>query len=133
MSKKVNVLEVAVPLKMFGKAIEAVAGLPGSPHGPTVLTRWALRGISTFIRDRNGHYNCADCGERSHDAYMVNKDVWHDVLHESEIGKQGMFLHLKCLDARVQRTYGRRLMVEDFQDLPINEGIFFGFKLGSVK
>jgi len=64
---------------------------------------------------------CVVCGEETHDAYMLKKEVW-----EGE-GKLGRYqnLHLKC----VEEHLGRNLTVDDFTSAPINALLKVGIKI----
>ena len=129
MSSEINVIEVVIPMKLFGKALDVLKELSG--NAPTTLQRWALRGIRTEVRLRGDHYKCPDCGEIEYDGYMVNKAVWLALLTPDERRQRHMYLHLACLDERAEKYLARRLQIEDFQDLPINAGVRFGFAMGA--
>ncbi len=62
---------------------------------------------------------CSCCNERMSEDYMVKNDVWKTA---GAIG----YVHLACLE----NLLGRPLQICDFTSVPVNNGIFFGFKLG---
>ena len=65
---------------------------------------------------------CVHCRKAiGQDYYMVEDDVWQEAqVHERSE------LHLHCLETRI----GRRLVVTDFTDAPVNRLIHYGFSLG---
>ncbi len=60
--------------------------------------------------------NCLVCGQPSEDNYLVTGAVWRD---EARFSSKVGYCHLRCLEQRI----GRPLVVGDFQDLPLNEGV----------
>lgn len=64
---------------------------------------------------------CLECDEQFGPSqhYMVKDKVWKQVATSG-------FLHLACLE----KLLGRPLTIKDFRDLPVNDSIFFGYRLG---
>jgi|SRR6185369_3854360 len=69
------------------------------------------------IRER---YACKRCGKIA-DSYMVEDSVWKD---EAKLAHRDNAC-LKCLE----HILGRHLTMQDFKDVPINNGIHFGYEL----
>lgn len=68
-------------------------------------------------------YECAECGQPELEGYKARDSVWLQAMPT----KKG-FLHLECLAQKL----GRQLTIDDFEpDLPINQGLFVGFRIGA--
>jgi hypothetical protein len=63
---------------------------------------------------------CIECGDRTRDMYMVRNEIWRQAV---PVG--GGYLHFACIEKRL----GRPLHLDDFQDLPINREICYGWAL----
>ena len=90
---------------------------------------------------RNPRFCCFNCGARE-ESYMVMNQVWlrawpdywewrrelRSLLATSANtdGKMRLLLCLSCLE----RKLGRPLVVSDFTDVPINDKIFIGVRIG---
>jgi hypothetical protein len=82
------------------------------------LESWAASDAD--FKDR---HHCAHCGGKSLlQQYMVTDDVWA----AAGMNHKG-FLHLYCLEKRLDR----RLTIDDFTDVPINDELRFGYTLGT--
>ena len=76
-------------------------------------------------------FGCIDCG--ADEQYMLVTGVWLEAFPDYktvfvERRKAGLHtcLCMECVESRL----GRKLVIEDFVDAPINRKIFFGFRLG---
>lgn len=67
---------------------------------------------------------CSDCGTKKIEWYMVHNRVWYE-----EAGMKSGHLCFSCLEKRIDR----KLTIKDFQDLAINQNIFYGYKLAVAK
>ncbi len=91
-----------------------------------------------------GGYRCFDCLTTRLNHYMVHDDLWlkawptyeadrklmktiRCVLYQGTGGNShGCFLCFQCLETRI----ARKLALEDFKDVPINDSIKFGYAIG---
>jgi len=77
-------------------------------------------------------YGCIDCHKLSF-IYMVHNLVWLEAIPnyfslKKERKKKGLYTSL-CLDCLSSRI-GRLLTINDFQNVPANDHIRFGFRMG---
>lgn len=68
--------------------------------------------------------DCLVCRQRRTTNYMVKDSVWEAAGLEPKAG----YVHLACLE----EILGRKLVIEDFKQVPANEGIFHGFQMALV-
>lgn len=84
------------------------------------LRKAALDYARAFYRLRFTR-QCLNCMLTVHEEYMVHNEVWRQVAKPQE----GV-LHLVCLEAML----GRPLTIDDFTTVPVNNAIFFGYRVG---
>ena len=63
---------------------------------------------------------CEVCFTWKNTFYMVKKPIWE---------KHSMGHSILCLEC-FQEMIGRKLTIDDFPDLPINDSLHYGYKLG---
>ena len=63
---------------------------------------------------------CLSCFHMRPDSYMLKNRVWNSVIDSGN----GIY----CLSC-VEDLLGRRLVIDDFLDVPINKSIFFGYRM----
>ena len=68
----------------------------------------------------DARHHCTHCGGSDMEKFMVRDSVWQAA------NMADGFLHLRCLEHRL----GRKLVVGDFTDAPINNELKFGYELG---
>jgi hypothetical protein len=94
------------------------------------------------IKTESDTYRCFDCLDRNN-GYTVHDRLWDLAWPHHEEHRQAMhmraeqlnqqhrkmvrqFLCLPCLEVRL----GRSLTIDDFDDVPINRALRFGYRLG---
>ena len=103
--------------------------------GPNVMDRiteyfYEKLGI---VRESDWGYECRDCGRYGH-GYMLEDDVWAAALSDEERRKDDpesdgydplstLIICLPCVEKRL----GRRLVPEDFTNVPLNRPVLYGF------
>lgn len=88
---------------------------------------------------KNSRHFCFDCQKRT-TTYIVDEATWfsawptyladrkalfEEATKKGAVEKPGAFLCLDCLEKRLDRD----LIIEDFPDQPINQGVLFGFEM----
>jgi hypothetical protein len=68
-------------------------------------------------------YACWFCGGANYDSYMLQDQVWHEIM-----GSSSGFLHLKCLHGAL----GRPVKITDFRVLGSPE-VQFGYALAQAE
>lgn len=132
--REASIAIAEVLLEHLGKGeIEEVGMVVGSHQFPchslpiwnTVMHRLRkaldqTQHIEERLRDL-GIWLCGECGMTTMEHYMVRNDVWGKA---SQAKRE--VLHLKCLEKRL----GRPLVISDFTDVPLNDHIFIGYRMG---
>lgn len=67
---------------------------------------------------------CNDCRNMWPPAYRVDKELWALAVPEEKC-----HLCLVCFDKRVLATRGSKLTHEDFDGIPMNQGVLFGYTM----
>lgn len=72
---------------------------------------------------RADYWLCQDCHLPDPMAFMVEDDVW-----QAARLSQGVIC-IPCLETRL----GRKLVIQDFQHVPMNDALFTGYLLGIIQ
>lgn len=94
------------------------------------------------IRNREDVYRCFDCLKHCC-GYMVTPAVWKKAWPKQDVHQQVLMFKTKVRSISyephcilcfrcLQQRLARKLKIEDFLALPINEGIFLGFEIGKA-
>lgn len=83
--------------------------------------------VSVTVSDKDREYYCYDCSHYP-PSYMVLDEVWERAVPDYREQRKSRRFNLcfSCLESRL----GRELTVRDFQEVPVNQGIFFGYLMG---
>ncbi len=93
---------------------------------------WRREAIEKF----NKWSRCADCNHLG-DYYMLNNTVWEEAFPDYiEVKKKrrledpsaSVQLCLRCVEIRLDRF----LTIDDFTTAPVNDSIFFGYRIGKA-
>lgn len=74
-------------------------------------------------KPRPDYYICQDCRQHDPIGFMVEDDVWE----AAGLG-QGIIC-IPCLETRL----GRKLVIQDFKAVPMNNALFLGYLLGIIQ
>lgn len=127
---------VAAELRAFAALIESEPA-PRPLLTPLLRARRALTRFEGHLEVEAGlpkGFRCLHCNEPFHEDYMVENAVWREAVPDvaeryaamiaEGLPKHGLYLHLRCLEARL----GRRVTLADLSKAPCNDSIryFFG-------
>lgn len=124
-------IHVVSDLRAFADLVESQSE-PISLLLPLRNARRALSRFEDHLRSEAGllgDWTCLHCGKPYREDYMVHDSVWREAVpdvHERHVQqmvqglpKGGLVLHLRCLEARLERP----LTVNDLSPAPVNDAI----------